>query len=112
MRTRKAVRCHGRTVAMDVWEAAKTIDLVREAQAYKPNLQCCLVVNRKIANTAIGRDVRTALRDLRLPILKSDVGQPVSFAEIAADGSTVLTKKRSKAAKEIQRLVKELRSMT
>jgi chromosome partitioning protein len=94
--------------AMDVWEAAKTIDLVREAQTVKPDLSCCLVLNRKIANTAIGRDVRKALQELEVPVLKSDVGQRVSFAEIASDGTTVLTKRRSKAAKEIQKLVNEL----
>ena len=94
---------------MDVWASADTVDLVREAQIYKPDLRCVLVINRKIANTAIGRDVRLALAELEMPVLKSDIGQRVTFAETAANGSTVLDQKRNKAAKEIKKLVDELR---
>ncbi|MEZ6150374.1 MAG: AAA family ATPase [Pirellulaceae bacterium] len=94
---------------MDVWAAAETIDLVNEAKVYKPNLLCVLLINRKIANTAIGRDVREALKELDVPILNSDIGQRVTFAETAATGSTVLEQRFSKAAKEIQKFVTELR---
>ena len=97
---------------LDVWAAAETIDLIREAQVYKNSLQCCLVVNRKIANTAIGRDVRTALKELEIPILKSDVGQRVAFPETMAAGSAVTSEQGSKGANEIKKLVKELRRMT
>lgn len=94
---------------MDVWAAAETVDLVREAQVFNPEIKCCLALNRKIANTAIGRDVRVALAELDVPILKSDIGQRVAFAESAATGSTVMDQKRSKAAKEIKKFVNELR---
>lgn len=96
---------------MDVWAAAETIDLVNEAKVYKPELQCVLLINRKIANTAIGRDVREALKELNVPILNSDIGQRVTFAETAATGSTVLEQRFSKAAKEIQKFVTELRKV-
>ncbi|WP_246146328.1 ParA family partition ATPase [Rubripirellula lacrimiformis] len=94
---------------MDVWAAADTVDLVKEAQIYKPELRCVLAINRKIANTAIGRDVRTALAELEVPVLKHDIGQRVTFAETAANGSTVLDQRRSKARKEIEKHVNELR---
>lgn len=96
---------------MDVWAAAETVDLIREAQVFKPEVLCCLAVNRKIANTAIGRDVREALTELEVPILKSDVGQRVAFAESAATGTTVLDQKLSKAAREIKKFVNELRRL-
>ena len=96
---------------MDVWAAADTVDLTREAQMLKPDLKMCLVLNRKITNTAIGRDVRSALEELEVPVLKTDIGQRVAFAETAAVGKTVLNSQRSKAAKEIKKLVKELRRM-
>ncbi|MEO1619367.1 MAG: AAA family ATPase, partial [Planctomycetota bacterium] len=94
---------------LDVWEAAKTVDLIREAQTFKPSLRCCLVINRRIANTAIGRDVREALGELQVPIIKGDIGQRILFAESAASGETVIDQPKSKAAKEIKRFVKELR---
>ncbi|KLU05867.1 Chromosome (plasmid) partitioning protein ParA [Rhodopirellula islandica] len=94
---------------MDVWAAAETVDLVREAQMFNSEIKCCLALNRKTANTAIGRDVREALKEFEVPILKSDIGQRVAFAESAASGTAVLHQKRSKAAKEITKFVNELR---
>ena len=94
---------------MDVWAAAETVDLVREAQVFNPDIKCCLALNRKITNTAIGRDVRHALVELEVPILKTDIGQRVAFAESAVSGSTVIGHKRSKAAKEVKKFVSELR---
>src|SRR6516164_9416857 len=41
----------------DVWASAEIVQLVREAQQFKEKLKCAFVINRKIANTAIGRDV-------------------------------------------------------
>tara|TARA_R110002049_G_scaffold46487_1_gene135216 strand:+ start:180707 stop:181327 length:621 start_codon:yes stop_codon:yes gene_type:complete len=96
---------------LDVWEATKTLDLVREAQVYRPSVRTCLVVNRKIANTAIGRDVRHAMKGLDTPLLKAELGQRVGFAETAASGSTVLDKRLSKAAQEVKRFVNELRRL-
>jgi chromosome partitioning protein len=73
----------------DVWAAAETVDLVTEARIYKEHLKSVLALNRKIVNTAIGRDVRQALATLGLPIMKADVSQRVAFAEAIATGQTV-----------------------
>lgn len=97
---------------LDTWAAAETVDLIREAQAYRENLKCCLVVNRKIAHTVIGRDVRKALKELDVPVLKSDIGQRVVFAESMAVGSTVLAGGNTKGAREIRKLVRELRRLS
>src|SRR5947209_12832614 len=45
----------------DVWAAADTVALIREAQMMKERLQAAFVFNRKIARTAIGRDAAEAL---------------------------------------------------
>ncbi|WP_417850307.1 ParA family partition ATPase [Thalassoglobus sp.] len=96
---------------LDVWAAAETVDLVREAQVYNEVLKCCLAVNRKIVNTAIGRDVRKALKELDVPILNNDVGQRVAFAESLADGATVLERGDRKGKSEIKRFINELRKI-
>lgn len=96
---------------MDVWAAAETVDLVTEAKTFKPELLSVLVINRKIANTAIGRDVRDALKELEVPVLKADLGQRVMFAETAASGETVLDRRMSKSAKEVKKFVNELRKV-
>ena len=93
----------------DVWAAQEVINLIKEASVFKEILKSVFVVNRKIANTAIGRDVNEALASYEIPVLKSQVTQRVSFAESAATGQTVLeTEPNGQASKEIKALVKEL----
>src|SRR5262249_22946686 len=41
----------------DVWAAKEIVDLLQEASVYKGKLKSAFVINRKIVNTAIGRDV-------------------------------------------------------
>jgi len=93
---------------MDVWATADTIDLVQEARGFRPKLQCVLALNRKITNTAIGRDVRKVLKELEMPVLKADIGQRVAFAETIAAGETVT---RGKGARELKKFVNELRRL-
>lgn len=73
----------------DVWAAKDIIDLLNEAGVYKPALQKAFVINRKIVNTAIGRDVAEALSEYPIPVLKTAVCQRVAFAESATQGLTV-----------------------
>ena len=73
----------------DVWAAKEIIDLLNEAMIFKPNLRKAFIINRKIANTAIGRDVADALSDYPIPVLESAICQRVAFAESATQGLTV-----------------------
>jgi chromosome partitioning protein len=45
----------------DVWAAEETLKLVEEASVLKGSLKSVSAINRKIVNTAIGRDVEEAL---------------------------------------------------
>lgn len=93
----------------DVWAAKEIVDLLSEATAFKENLKRAFVINRKIVNTAIGRDVAEALAEYDLPVLKAEICQRVSFAESAAQGRTVLeTDPESIASREINALVEEV----
>lgn len=93
----------------DVWAAKEIVDLLSEASAFKENLKSVFVINRKIVNTAIGRDVTEALSEYHLPVLKAEICQRVSFAESAAQGRTVLeTDPESIASREISAFVKEV----
>lgn len=87
----------------DVWAAKEIVDLVNDVIAFKENLKSVFVINRKIVNTAIGRDVIDALSEYELPVLKAQICQRVSFAESAARGQTVLeTEPESIASQEVQ----------
>ena len=96
----------------DVWAADEVIKLIQEASVFKENLKSVFTINRKITNTAIGRDVAEALGSYNIPVLQSSVSQRVAFAESAASGQTVLeTDRNGSAAREILALVDELLSL-
>jgi len=96
----------------DVWAAKEIVDLLNEASTFKENIKSAFVINRKIVNTAIGRDVGEALAGYNLPVLDTAIGQRVAFAESAAQGLTVMdTEPNGIAAKEIESLIRDLLEM-
>ena len=97
----------------DVWAAKEIVDLLSEASTFKEDVKRAFVINRKIVNTAIGRDVQEALSEYRLPVMHSQICQRVSFAESAASGQTVMeTAPDSIASQEILALVQEIEEFT
>lgn len=93
----------------DIWAADEVVKLIEEARVYKENLKAVFVVNRKIANTAIGRDVREALAAYPLPVLAASVTQRVVFAEAAAQGRAVFEiDQDGPASAEIEAIVAEM----
>jgi chromosome partitioning protein len=93
----------------DVWAAKDIVDLLHEASVYKPHLKAAFVINRKIVNTALGRDVAEALAEYPFPVLKTAVCQRIALAESAAQGQAVCeTAPENLAAKEMVQLVDEI----
>lgn len=96
----------------DVWAAKEIIDLLHEATIFKPGLQKAFVINRKIVNTAIGRDVTEALSSYPIPVLEAAVCQRVVFAESATKGLTVYEIDPDMlAAKEMSDLAQEVEGL-
>lgn len=93
----------------DVWASSDIVQLVREAQQFKENLKAVFVINRKIAKTAIGRDVASALAEFDLPVLETSLSQRVLYAESAGQGLAVFeVDPGGEAAREISRLATAL----
>jgi chromosome partitioning protein len=93
----------------DIWAAEEVVKLIEEARVYKENIKAAFVINRRIANTAIGRDVGEALSAYPVPALKASVTQRVVFAEAAAQGLAVHEiEKEGPAAAEIEAITAEL----
>ena len=93
----------------DVWAAQEVIKLIKECSVYKENLKSCFVINRKIANTTIGRDVGAGLLAYGLKVLTATVSQRVVFAEAVAQGKSIFEiDEQGKAAREIQAVADEL----
>lgn len=93
----------------DVWAAREITELLREASVFKEEQKSAFIINRKIVNTAIGRDVTEALVGFQIPVLDHAVCQRVAFAESAAQGQTVLElDPEGTASREISALVDEI----
>lgn len=94
----------------DVWAAADTVQLISEARVFRGELRAAFVINRMIANTAIGREVAKALeRFPETPVLGCPLIQRVVYAESAACGLSVIeAAPRSEAARELVQLAEQV----
>lgn len=93
----------------DVWAADETVKLLNEVIIFNDQIQGLFVINRKIKNTALGRDVADALADYALPVATTAITQRVVFAESAASGLSVLElAPQGPAASEINALATEI----
>ena len=93
----------------DIWSVDEIVKLTEEARVYRDNQKVTFVINRKIANTIIGRDVREALANYTIPTLAAAVTQRVIFAEAVAQGRAVYElDPNGPAAAEIEAVTNEL----
>lgn len=93
----------------DVWAADETVKLLTEVTIYNDSLKGLFVINRKIKNTALGRDVASALGDYPLTVAQTAITQRVVFAESAASGLSVLElAPEGPASQELNALAKEI----
>ena len=95
----------------DVWAAEETLELIREAKIYNKKLKMVFILNKKILNTIIGRDVKNAIESLGsdFTVCQTEIHQRVIFAEAAAQGKLVQEiDKEKKASAEIKKFVIQL----
>lgn len=97
----------------DVWAASEVVSLIKEVseplEGIK-DIKCSFLINRKIVNTAVGRDVTQALEHYGMDVLENHICQRVAYVETAATGSTVIEElgKDALASKEIYNLTEEI----
>jgi len=94
---------------LDVWATADTVDLLNDARIFKETLKSVFVINRRMGNTVVGREVRHALEALDVQVMDSDIAQRVAYVESITSGQTVSDlNPASKAAIEFESFVTEL----
>lgn len=92
-----------------VWAAAETIEAIQNGRAIKETLEAAFLVSRKHRNTVIGREAKEYAADEGIPLLHSEIHNCVAFAESLTMGRTIFEwARKGPAAKEIERLTKEL----
>jgi chromosome partitioning protein len=96
----------------DVWAASDIVNECERAKIYKPHLRAAFIINRRITNTLVGREVTEALAQYNLPVLKTHIYQRICYVDTAGTGQTVLDTKETEstrsAVKEIESLVDEV----
>lgn len=94
--------------SFDIWASSETVELVKEAQQFKDSIKAAFVINRRVANSAIGREVEEALADYPIPVIKTAIAQRVAFAESSAGYTVMETSPKGAAANEIKALSKDV----
>jgi len=95
----------------DVWAAAETVDLVKEAQIVRESLKAFFVQNRVIKRTRISKDVMDALKEYEIPTLHSVIHNRIAFATCATKGLCVHEIYGQNGMDEIKALAHEVMNM-
>lgn len=96
--------------AYDVWATQEMVNLITEAQVFRPGLRAAFVINRRVVGTVIGREARAALADQPFPTLRADIAQRIAFADSVAAGKLVWeVSAQGAAAREVAALAQAVR---
>jgi chromosome partitioning protein len=95
--------------ASDAWALGATLELIEEAQIVRADLKTSILINRIKAGTTLGKGARDVLAESGMDILKTDLGDRISYQEALAAGLGVTTyAPHDKATNEIKDLFLEL----
>lgn len=95
--------------AADAWALTTSVELITEARALRPELAAFIVITRKQTHTALSKGAREVLVQTGLPVLDTELGYRVAFAEAIGAGLGVTAyAPRDAAAAEVRALLDEL----
>jgi chromosome partitioning protein len=93
----------------EAWAMAGSVELVAEAQQFRPGLRTAIVITRKKPGTSLGRDSRRALEQTGLAVLQSELCDRVAYQEAVMAGYSVHAyAPKDPAAREVKALCDEL----
>ena len=93
----------------DYWSTQKLIEIYLEEKEKRPKLDARLLINRIDRRTRLGREFRTFLEKLSIPIFMTEIPQRIIYSEVWHAGMTVdRLKPNGAGAKDYQRLSREV----
>jgi chromosome partitioning protein len=96
----------------DFWASRETVNLAKEAHAFKETQKSVLVVSRKKGKTALGRDIREALATFEIPLFRADIPDRIAYAEAITNGKTILeSQPGGPGAADFRALLAEIREL-
>lgn len=95
---------------LDLWATSDTLKLAEEAKGFNQKLKIGIAINREIGNTEISKAVEKELHKTGIKVFHNHIKQRVAFAEVMAEGKTVMEIKDShdKANAEFGQLLVEI----
>lgn len=95
----------------DIWAAESFVDLIKTRQEIADGKPVAsFLISRQIVGTKLSHDVRQAIVDYDLPVMKSFTSQRVIYPERATVGLSVIGSGDRAAEKEINALTEEVLS--
>ena len=93
----------------DFWSTKNLVDIYLKEKEKKPKLDARLLINRVDRRTRIGREFRTFLGKLSIPIFMTEIPQRIIYSEAWHAGMTVdKLQPNGNGTKDFQRLSKEV----
>jgi chromosome partitioning protein len=93
----------------DIWACADLVDIIAARQEVTDGSPLAyFIISRAIKNTKLGNEIKGALVDYELPIMKTYTTQKVAYPTTAAEGTTVFNEPECSAAKEITAIKTEV----
>lgn len=93
----------------DIRSTKETLDMLAEGKSAGIRIKPYLLISKKVVGTNLGDEVRDALRDFNLPILRTEICQRIALCEAGIVGQTISEyAPKSHAAKEFQEFAKEV----
>jgi chromosome partitioning protein len=74
---------------LDLWASDPMVQLIKEVRVYIPGLETRLLINRKMSNTRLGRQVRAGLDSFESPVFDTEITQRTAIAEAITGGETI-----------------------
>ena len=93
----------------DIRSTRETLDMLIEGKSAGISVKPYLLISKKVVGTNLGDEVRDALRDFNLPILRTEICQRIALCEAGIVGQTISEyAPKSHAAREFQKLGQEV----
>lgn len=96
---------------LDFLAIGDTLDLIREAKRARPELLAVVAITMTITGTDFTSRIRQELEKTEFPVLKTEIGNRVSYMRSLLRANTVLGDDNRKAWEEIEKLGLELISL-
>jgi len=96
--------------AIDLWASVGMAAIVDDAKRVNPSLQACLILNQLESRNALSRDLREAVAEFNVPVLKSGMQRRAAYRTAAVERVSVygLGRRALTAVADMEAIIEEV----